>query len=112
MTDIFKLTLIAVTLFTCMYILGKVRKAQVRIQDCIFWIYLPFILLVLCCFPSLAQISAKILGIGSTVNFIFLAMIFLLLLQLFRLSLKVSILQSKVEELVEEYAIDKKEREE
>lgn len=108
MTNLFRAILLIVTFFTCLYIMGKVRKAQIKIQDCVFWIYLPLILLIICFFPNLAFSASKILGIGATVNFIFLTIIFLLLLQLFILSMKVSKLQNKLEELVEEYSIDQK----
>ncbi len=112
MDNLFQIILFFVTLLTCIYILRKVRKSQIRIQDCVFWIYLPFVLLVVCFFPKLAVFAANVLGIGSTVNFVFLTVIFLLLLQLFLLSMKVSKLQNKLEELIQEYAIDKKTQEE
>lgn len=107
MNYIFRCILLIVTFLTSIYILNKVRKSSVKIQDCIFWIYFPIVLLIICCFPNIAVLASKMLGIGTAVNFVFLSIIFLLLLQVFLLSMKVSKLLSKVEELSEEYALDK-----
>jgi len=83
----------------------------VKIEDSIFWILFSVMLIVLCIVPQLADFMAKLLGIKSTVNFIFLFIIFLLLIKNFLLTIKMSQLGHKTEELIQKIAIDEKLRE-
>ena len=48
---------------------------------------------------------AKLLGIATAVNFVFLAVIFLLMMELFFISVKVSKLENKIIDLSGEIAI-------
>lgn len=95
------------TVLTICYTLRKVRKNQMKIGDSIFWIYMPIILFLFCLFPKVAQNISKLIGIESTVNFIFLVIIFCLLIKMFLLSVKISILEHKFEEAISQYAIDR-----
>ena len=70
------------------------------------------ILVVFSLFPSAADLCARLLGIYSTPNFLFLSMIFLLLVKVFTMTLQVSQLESKQKELVQKMALEKKEQEE
>lgn len=74
-------------------------------MDTVFWIVLATILIVLSVFPQIAYWIAKVIGIQSPVNFIFLLIIFMLLMRNFLLTIKVSQLDDKLRTLVEEIAI-------
>lgn len=108
MTIYFRLLLIFVSFLTAGYVLRKIRKAQMQIDDAIFLIFVPIILVVLSLVPDMAIIASKIIGIESPANFVFLSMIFILLIKIFTLSIKISHLQHKLDILVQEYAINKK----
>ena len=88
------------------YMLRKIRKSQMQIEDALFWIIMAGILVVLGVFPGIAVFAAKILEIQSPANLVFLVVIFLLLLKVFALTKKVSILEHKFKNLVQRYAID------
>ena len=77
MTITFRCVLILVSLFTLGGIVKKVRNAKVQIENTIFWILFGVILLILSIFPQIATLAAKVLGIYSTTNFIFLFIIFI-----------------------------------
>jgi len=58
-------------------------------------------------FPNVVEWGALITGVQSTVNFVFLVIIFVLLLKLFRLSIRLSQVENKLQTFAQTYAIDK-----
>lgn len=108
MTIWFQIVLIFVSIMTCAFILRSIRKSQVQINDAIFWVFFSLILLVFSIFPGLAETIASALGIVSAVNFIFLFVIFLLLINQFQLTLRLSKLDTKFKNLVQTIALRRK----
>lgn len=105
MTLLFRVVLIVASLLTLAGIVRKVRNAKVEIETSIFWIGFSALLLILSIFPKIAEIIADLLGIYSTVNFIFLFVIFVLLVHQFTNSIKISQLENKIKELTQEIAV-------
>ena len=103
MTIWFQIVLIFVSLATV--ILRGIRKSQVQINDSLFWIFFSLVLLVFSVFPKLAEIIARALGIVSAVNFIFLFIIFLLLINQYQLTVRLSKLDTKFKNLVQTIAL-------
>ena len=99
MTIWFQIVLIFVSLATVTFILRGIRKSQVQINDSLFWIFFSLVLLVFSVFPKLAEIIARALGIVSAVNFIFLFIIFLLLINQYQLTVRLSKLDTKFKNL-------------
>ena len=81
MSPVLKIILIIVCTMTCYYTLRKIRKSQMQIEDSLFWILISIVLVIISIFPQIADFMSKLLGIGATVNFVFLAMIFILLIK-------------------------------
>ena len=104
MTIWFQIVLIFVSLATVTFILKGIRKSQVQINDSLFWIFFSLVLLVFSVFPKLAEIIARALGIVSAVNFIFLFIIFLLLINQYQLTVRLSKLDTKFKNLVQTIA--------
>ena len=111
MTTILRIVLIITCLLTCYYTLHKIRKAQMQIEDSIFWILISvllvfnfFFMVFISLFPGIAYNISSLLGIGSPVNFVFLAMIFILLFKVFSMSIKISQLEYKIRNLVQQIA--------
>ena len=107
MTIWFQIVLIFVSLATVTFILRGIRKSQVQINDSLFWI---FFSLVFSVFPKLAEIIARALGIVSAVNFIFLFIIFLLLINQYQLTVRLSKLDTKFKNLVQTIALRGKDK--
>lgn len=106
MTITLRIVLMIASLLNCIWTLSSVRKARIKIESSIFWIVFSVVLLVISFVPELVEFGAVLLGVQSASNFIFLVIIFLLILKLFRLSMYLSQLESKVDHLVQCYAID------
>ena len=105
MTIWFQIVLIIVSLATVTFILRGIRKSQVQINDSLFWIFFSVVLLIFSVFPKLAEIIASALGIVSAVNFIFLFIIFLLLINQYQLTVRLSKLDKKFKNLVQTIAL-------
>lgn len=105
MTPIFRIVLIVASMMTLFGIVRKVRNSKVQIESSLFWIGFSGLLFVLSIFPGIAEFVADVLGIYSTVNFIFLFVIFVLLINQFFTSIKISQLENKIKELTQEIAV-------
>lgn len=90
-------------IFVCL----KLRRSQLKFTSAFFWIFFSVVLIFLGAFPKLGIACARIFGISSPVNFIFLVIISLLVLRSFLLTIRVSQLENKLMELVEELAVNK-----
>ena len=100
--------LIIASILTSAYVLRKLRKSQLSIQNSIFWFIGSVVLIVISIFPHLVINLSELLGFMSPINLIFIIIIFLLLLKIFLMSLQISKIEHKLEELVQEYAIGNK----
>ena len=117
MTSILRIVLIIVCFLTCYYALYKIRKSQMQIEDSIFWILFSIALVIISIIPDIAYFLANLLGIGSPVNFVFLAVIFIMIFKVFSMSIKISQLEYKIRNLVQQiainnYELEKKKKEE
>lgn len=112
MTTTLRVALILVSLATLFFMMRKIRQAKVQIETAIFWIILALILVLFSIVPSAADLAARLLGIYSTANFLFLFAIFLLIVKVFFMTLHISQLETKVKELVQQMALEEKRHEE
>ena len=69
---------------------------------------LALILVVFAVVPGAADLCARLLGIYSTPNFLFLFMIFLLIVKAFGMTIQLSQLESKQRELIQKMALEQK----
>ena len=94
MSVVLRSMLLVASMFSCVWIVHRIRGAQVRLEDTLFWIVSAVILAVLGLFPEVSYWMSGMLGIQSPANFIFFIMICLL----FEKILTMSILHSQMEE--------------
>ena len=109
MTVILRCVLIVVSILLTFFVLKKIRQSKVKIEDSIFWVMFALMMVVFSIFPGLADILSDFVGTYSTSNFIFMFVIYILLVKVFFLSLKISQLESRVTELIQQLALDRKE---
>ena len=100
-----RIILIVVSVATAAYLLTRIRKSQIKIEDSLFWVIIPVALVILSIFPGIAEWASKVIGFEAPVNFVFLAIIFILIIKLFSLSIKLSQLENKLQTLIQEIAI-------
>lgn len=94
MSVLLRSVLLVAAAFSALWIIYRIRRAKVRLEDTLFWIGMSVILLILGVFPQVSYWAAGKLGIQTPSNFVFLVMICLL----FEKVLTMSILHSQMED--------------
>lgn len=106
-----RILLLLASIVTAVWILWRVRKAKVKMEDAIFWICMALVLFVMGTFTKLTFWLSGLLGIQSPANCVFIIIIALLIEKIFTLSIKFSQLEDKVEVLTAEVALRTKDLE-
>lgn len=109
MTPTLRVVLIVVSILTTFMIMRKIRQSKLQIEDSIFWLGFSSILIVFSIFPGLPDLLAELAGTYTTANFIYLAVIFLLIVKMFHMSIKQSQLETKIKDLAQKIALDENE---
>jgi len=105
-----RLLLLIISTVVLFFVIKRIRKSQVQIEDMVFWIFFMFGLVLISIFPNIAISISNIIGIESPANFVFLSIIFILLIKLFVLSMHVSKLQYQIQQLTKIIALAKTEQ--
>lgn len=103
-------TLLVVSFLTLVFVAKKVRSSKVRLEDSIFWFCFAVLLLLASAFPGVFYALSDLVGTMAPVNFVFLFFIFILLIQSFNLTMRISQADTKIRELTQQLAIEKFER--
>ena len=109
MNIILRIALVIVSFLVVVFVLRKIRKTQLDIDDAIYWIIASILLLILSIFPKLAFWASQLLGIESPSNFVFLFMIFVVLIKLFNMAIDLSIQKQRLNRLIQKLALTDKE---
>ena len=78
-----------------------------QIADVLFWIVFATALIFMSVFPEAVAWFTDVVGVQSPVNFVYLVVIFLMIVRCFALSVKVSSLEAKLNDLVEDIAVER-----
>ena len=111
MNILFRLLLLLISTGALIFVLIKIRKAQMQIDNAVFWIIFMLSLVVVSIFPGIVVFISDLIGVESAANFVFLCIVFLLLIKVFNLSLKVSKLQYQIQQLTQIVSLEKSRQE-
>ena len=106
-----RLFLIAGSLLAAVYVLSKIRKNRMSMETSIFWILFSLVLVLLGIFPDIAGWFAGLLGVQSTVNLVYLVIIFLLLVKVFIQDQREARLERQMARLVQTVALERERQE-
>ena len=106
MPILLRVVLLVVSFLTFWYVVRKIRKSQFQIGDSVFWVFFFLLIFGLGAFPSVGVFFSTLLGFDSPVNFILVAIIFVLLLKIFLQSFQISQLDNKIKTLSQRIALD------
>lgn len=110
MTIALRVALIFVSFITLVFIARKIRSSKVKLEDSMFWICFAALIFIFSLFPQVFYALSDLVGTYSPSNFVFLFFIFVLLIQSFQLSMRISQADTKIKELTQQLAIEKFER--
>lgn len=96
---------------TAIFVFRKIKKAQFKIGDTLYWFFFCLFLLAMSIFPNAVYWISDLVGFESPSNFIFVIIIFLLLVKIFLLSVQISKTEDKLTKLAQKYAIDNETKE-
>ena len=112
MTLTLRALLIIVSILATTGVIGRIRKAKMQIEDAVFWVLFSFLLILLAVVPRILYFFTELLGMQSPANLLFLVIIGLLLMKVFSMSIKMSLLEEKLKTLAQNEALEKLERNE
>ena len=100
-----QLLLIIVTVVFFIILVKNVKKGKLRTDYALVWILCSITLIILSIFPQIAFFIARLTGVISTANMVFAAIIFMLIILVYILFNKVSMLEEKQKNLIQYVAI-------
>ena len=106
MSAAIRICLILGSFFSFCYMMRRIRKAQVQIEDTIFWLIFSILLLLLSLFPEVAYYASSLLGFQAPINFVYLVIIAVLIVNQFLMTIRMSQLDSKVRKLAQRVALN------
>ena len=101
-----RIVLIAGSVAAAVYVLRKIRKNKMSMESSVFWILLSAVLVLLGIFPVIAEGVAGLLGVQSTVNLVYLVVIFLLLIKVFLQDQRIARLEHQVTGMAQRIALE------
>ncbi len=110
-SPIFRGFLLLGAFLTCFVIIRRVRSAKIQMEDAIFWVLLAGALVVVAAFPQIAFFFSNVIGFESPSNFVFLLVTAVLVIKVFANAAEISLLKHKVNQLSQEIALQRHERE-
>lgn len=105
MSVMLRSVLLIAAVFSIGWIMFRIRRSKVRLEDTLFWIGTGIILGVLGLFPGISYQMASLFGFQSASNFIFFLMICLLFEKILTLSIIHSQMEDKYVLMVAEMAL-------
>ena len=105
MTATLRIALVLSAAVVLAFVVRKIRRSQLSATGSIYWLLLSLGLVVVAVFPQVAFFFSGLLGFQSPSNFVFLAVIALLLIRQFSLQTQITQLQTKLAALVQEVAL-------
>lgn len=108
MSGIIRILLIIGAILLFLYMIKKIRQSKVKIEALIFWLAFSILLIFMGIFSSVVYWVSDLLGFQSPISFVFLVIIFILIVKNFFMTIQISQLEHKVDELTQRIAIDRK----
>lgn len=106
MSSSIRVLLILGSLLTVIYLLSRIRKSKMQIEDSLFWLAFSGVLIVISIFPEIPFWCSRLLGFEAPINFVYLVIIFLLILKLFYMSIKISQMDNRIRILTQRIALN------
>lgn len=100
-----QIVFIIASVLTFIFVIQKIRKTGLNIDDSLGWILWSIVLLILSIFPQISYWISSQLGFMSTSNFILCLFIFFLYIMVFSQQIQISKLREKQKELIQKLSI-------
>ena len=105
MSVLLRLFLIAGSLISFIYILRKIKKSKMQIEDSIVWILWSIALFIVSIFPMPIIYLSELLKVQSAANFVFLLVGFYSYYRIFSMATQISQLKEKNKDVVQKVSL-------
>lgn len=102
-----RLFLIVGSLVFFIILISILKKSKISIDMATLWIVFAIGMIVIAVFPEVVYFFTSLIGIESPTNAVYLVVIFVMLILIFYLFMKTSVLENKLNKMIENFAIDK-----
>lgn len=100
-----RVALIVCSVAILFFVMRRIRKSSLEIDDSVFWLVIAAALIVVAAFPQIAYWVSGLLGFQAPVNFVFACGIIVLLVRTFRQDQKIAVLKRKLIALAQHEAL-------
>lgn len=107
-----RILLIVSSSIAFLYVVSQIRHSNLTIRDSIFWVILSIILIFMAIFPDIIGWISGLFGFISASNLVFISIIAIMIVRIYRMSIQISSLNTKIKELTQSIAIQEYETEE
>lgn len=112
MTIQLRIMLICALFITTILLVAQIKRRKIELQYSISWMFLLFVLLIVCIFPAILDVLSHVLGIELAINMVFFLGFIFTLLIIYSLTKAVSKMSKEITELTQKVALmDKKMKE-
>lgn len=108
MSGLLRILLIVSAVLMLLFMLRKIRQSKLKIEYTVFWILFSSILAIMGIFPTVFYKISDFIGFQSPISMVFLVVIFVLIVRMFFMTIQISQLENKIDNLVQQIAIDRK----
>ena len=108
MSGLLRILLIVSAVLMLLFMLRKIRQSKLKIEYPVFWILFASILTIMGIFPKVFYKISDFIGFQSPISMVFLVVIFVLIIRMFFMTIQISQLENKIDNLVQQIAIDRK----
>ena len=108
MSGLLRILLIVSAVLLLIFMLKRIRYAKLKIEYAVFWIAFAAVLVIMGVFLQLCYIISDFIGFQSPISMVFLIIIFVMIVKMFFMTLEISNLENKVDNLTQQIAIDRK----
>ena len=109
MTITFRIILFLIAVLSTYMMLKKIKQSKLQIQYAIFWVVMSAIIIIMAIFPQVMTVFSNLFGVYTPANLVFAAILFILLVKNFFMTIEISELENKLKELTQEIALRSKE---
>lgn len=106
-----RILLLIVASISFIFMMHQIRKSRLLIRESLFWFFFSALLILMAIFPHIISSLSHFFGIDTPANFVFLFIIALLISRIFKMTIQVSVLNERIDELTRVIAIREKDEE-
>ena len=108
MNIMLRLFLIIGAVVLLLFMLKRIRQSKLKIEYTIFWIIFASLLVFMGIFPKFFYVLSAFMGFQAPMSMVLLAIIFVLIVKTFFMTIQISQLENKIDALTQQIAINRK----